>query len=432
MGEIKRCATTIENPASVVAEATEQLKGKLFYLQNVGEKYFFSNQPNINRIILTKMENVKKDDLIEMEQELLKSSVKGDKLKVFIWEENAGNIPDSEDLKLIILKKENKELMKNILQNKGQTPRVYRNTIFFLYPLESERSTFINTLKRGIAYEYIEKDQNLNLSDDQKKDIKKELKKAEGSLKEYLRRLYRSIEVPDKEGLKYADLGIPTYGEERALDQEVYEKLRYDEEILENIAPLVIKEKYLAGREYVSTEQLYQSALKTPGETRPINKTVLEKGISEGVRMGLFGLGELEDDKPVCRYFKEQASIAFSGNEVLINETICKEQRKKEEIEIQKPGLYQKPSTELKPEKKEGTRETPPGFRIETQDKIQLKFQIPKGKVSSIMGVMNFLQSKFEILELELIASEGSISKQEYEDKIKEAFRQMGVKLEGK
>jgi hypothetical protein len=42
-GEIKRCATTTENPASVVAEAAEQLKGKLFHLQNIGEKYYFSN-----------------------------------------------------------------------------------------------------------------------------------------------------------------------------------------------------------------------------------------------------------------------------------------------------------------------------------------------------------------------------------------------------
>jgi len=96
IGEIKRCATTTENPASVVAEAAEKLKGKLFHLQNIGEKYYFSNQPNINRILLNKMENVKEEELIDMEQELLRESIKGGKLKVFIWEENAGTIADSE------------------------------------------------------------------------------------------------------------------------------------------------------------------------------------------------------------------------------------------------------------------------------------------------------------------------------------------------
>jgi len=40
---------------------------------------------------------------------------------------------------------------------------------------------------------------------------------------------------------------------------------------------------------------------------------------------------------------------------------------------------------------------------------------------------MNFLQSKFGDIEIELIASEGNISEQDYEDKIREAFRQMGI-----
>ena len=46
------------------------------------------------------------------------------------------------------------------------------------------------------------------------------------------------------------------------------------------------------------------------------------------------------------------------------------------------------------------------------------------------MGVMNLLQNKFETLEIELIACDGNISEQDYEDKIKEAFRQMGIELD--
>ncbi|VVB90090.1 Uncharacterised protein [uncultured archaeon] len=425
-GEIKRCATTTENPASVVAEAADQLKGKLFHLQNIGEKYYFNNQPNINRILLNKMENIKEEELIDMEQELLRDSIKGGKLKVFIWEENAGNIPDSEELKLVILKKENPEIIKNILKNKGQTPRVNINTLFFLYPMESERSGFINTMKRKIAYDYIEKDKNLNLSDDQKKDVRKEMKKTESNLKESIRRFYRMVTVPDRNGLKNNDLGIPTYGEEKGLSQEVYEKLRSDGEILEKIAPLVLREKYLSDREYVTTGQLYQSSLKTPGETRTINKTVWEQGIAEGTLKGLFGLGDLESNKPICRYFKEKASVAFSGNEIIINEAVCCDQRKKEEINYHyEPEQPEKPHEKVK----ENLKEQKPNYPVKTKNKIQLRFHVPKGKIANIMGVMNLLQSRFETLEIELIANEGSISEQDYEDKIKEAFKQLGIEL---
>lgn len=427
LGEFKRSATTIQNPASVIAEAAEQLKTKLFYMQNIGEKYFFSNQPNLNRILLTNKENIKEPKLVAMERELLRESIKGGKLKVFIWAEKSSDIQDSEELKLVILSKENKDVMDNILRNKGQTPRVYRNTIFFLYPLESERPRFVETMKDKIAYENIEQDKTVILSDDQRKQVKKELKRLEGDLKEAVRRIYRMVATPDKDGFMYTDLGIPTYGEEKGLDQEVYEKLRSDGAIVEKIAPLVLKEKYLSQNEYVSTEQLHQSCFKTPGETRPIDKAVLEQGIAEGVHNGLFGLGALEEDNPVCRYFKEQPSVSFVGNEIIICETLCLEQQKKETHVLEPP---MPPGVSGPVSVTKGTSKETPGGLVKTIDQLQLRFRVPKGKVSDIMGVMNFLQSKFEILEIELSAKDGMLSEQEYEEKIEEAFSQSGIKLD--
>src|SRR3989304_2959558 len=119
MGEINRSATTVENPASVVAEAAEKHKTKLFYLQNISEKYFFSNQPNLNRILIKHMENIKDNELLDLEIDLIRSNIKGGKFKVTIWEESSGNIADSEELKLVILKRENKQIISDIIKCKG-------------------------------------------------------------------------------------------------------------------------------------------------------------------------------------------------------------------------------------------------------------------------------------------------------------------------
>ena len=43
---------------------------------------------------------------------------------------------------------------------------------------------------------------------------------------------------------------------------------------------------------------------------------------------------------------------------------------------------------------------------------------------------MNLLQTKFETLQIELSAMDGNMSEQDYEDKNKEAFRQMGIELQ--
>lgn len=430
LGEIKRCATNIGNPASVVSEAVEQLKSRLYFLQNMGDKYFFTNQPNLNRILLTNMENIREDKVVDTEGELLRVAIALAKLKVFAWEENPGNIPDSEDLKLIILKKRNEDAINNILRNKGQTPRTYRNTLFFLCPMESDRPVFINTIKKKIAWEYIERDKNLNLSKEQKEDVKKEIKRAEVDMKDAVRRFYRLVSIPVKDGLKEIDLGIPTFGEDKSLAQEVYEKLRSGGDILEKIAPLILKEKYLVSNDYAATELIYQASLKTPGEPRPIDRSVLENSINEGVRVGLFGLGELQNDKPFCRFYKEQPSISFAANEVIISEVTCREQKSKETPVVCEPpkqgldtsALINGQSTSISP--------GPVTTGAETRSLVAMRFQVPKGKVSSIMGTLNLLQSKFSTLELRISASGGSISEQDYEDKVKEAFRQLGIEVE--
>ena len=423
LGEIKRSATTTGNPSSVLTEAVEGLQEKLFYLQHESGRSYFTNQPNLNSIMLTRMENINERALDEFEETELKKNLSREGLKTFVWTRAGSDIPDDAELKLIILKKRDDLLMKDTLETKGNTPRVNRNTLFFLTPLEHEAAGFYSQLRKIIAYEAIGKDKTLNLSAEQQREIRTELRKATEELNDRLRRYYRTVFIPTKEGLKESDLGLPTYGVSKKLDEAVYDKLRLDREILESVHPLVIKERYLKANEFVSTEQLYQSSVKTPGEARVIGQG-WESGIREGVEQGLFGLGELEDGKPVCRHFKERpSSIAFSGSEVIIREDICIAQEETEEPEETKEG-----------DKTEGEVVYLPDDAGKTviverlmRNKVRLKFTIPKGQVSRLMGVMNLLQSNFDNLQVELLATEGQMSDQDYEDKIKEAFVQLEI-----
>jgi hypothetical protein len=241
--------------------------------------------------------------------------------------------------------------------------------------------------------------------------------------------------IPGRDGFKEQDLGIPTYGEAKKIDDLVYEKLRTAGEVLERIAPLAIKERYLKDAKFVLTEQLYQSSARTPGEVRIVRREVWEDGISEGVREGLFGLGELGGEEPVCRFFGERTSVALSGSEVIIREDLCITQGevtddrrsgyltgtdKTDEAEtcIGDSGTVLPIGPELTVSGKESVRK-----------KIHLKFTLPKGKVAGIMGIMNLLQSNFDRLEIELLAEGGEISESDYDNKIEEAFRQLEIKL---
>ena len=47
-----------------------------------------------------------------------------------------------------------------------------------------------------------------------------------------------------------------------------------------------------------------------------------------------------------------------------------------------------------------------------------------------MLQVIRYLQTKFEAIGVELALDNGGISERDYEDKIEEAFRQMGIDLE--
>jgi len=47
--------------------------------------------------------------------------------------------------------------------------------------------------------------------------------------------------------------------------------------------------------------------------------------IKEGVEKGIFGLGEFDNDRIICRYYEEKPPmIQFINNEILIKKDVCK------------------------------------------------------------------------------------------------------------
>ena len=158
--EIKRSATTIENPSSFVVESLEQLKARLFFIQSQNERVFFSNQPNLNRIIFTRMENIKDKDLIEEEKKLIIQNISDwrSEVRVCLWPDNTKDIPDTEQLKFVVLLNKEDDFIMKTVSSKGESPRIHRNTIVFLAPLESEKSSFLESLKRVVVYRQIKND----------------------------------------------------------------------------------------------------------------------------------------------------------------------------------------------------------------------------------------------------------------------------------
>ena len=456
ISEIKLSSVDPSAPSSIVVEAISQLKENLFYLSDKG--LYFTTQPNLNRILLTKMDSTSDEKLEEEEKNILAGNLKKEFLDIFLWSHESKDIPDTKNLKLVILKDQNEGKCKKLLVNYGNRPRVYRNTTIFLCPIDSERANFEDFLKRKLAWQLIEQDKTLSLTPEQRKDVKNRMKKAESEVRDHIRSLYRLVYLPTKDGIKNIDLGIPTYGSNISIDREIYERLRSEGEILEKFSPLTLKEKYLKQKDYVNTIDILGSFFKTPGEMRVFSDDVLRICISEGVQQGLFGLGDLENKKPVCRHFNEEFSPELVEGELLIKSELCKPQKEltdeqvksyldrikdcksteeikgiKEEIPWEYVLKERKDELEVAIEKRtqEIKGEVPPHAKNKYRS-ISLKLNVPTGKLADIVRIVNYIKSKFDKvnIKVEISSREGEISVSDYEDKIKEAVTQANVDVE--
>ncbi|MEM2143182.1 MAG: DUF499 domain-containing protein [Candidatus Thorarchaeota archaeon] len=426
--DIKRCVSFMDHPSAVVSETLKKLKKGLFYLQHSGDTYFFSNQPSINRIILTYKENITDQELRNVEIDLLKRSIGGNQLRTFLWEEDPASIPDTADLKLVVLSKRDEMVMDSILKSRGQTPRVYRNTIFFLYPSEDERPALMDNLKHMMACRRLLEDSTQSLSDEQRNSVREELDRTQRDQTDALLRLYRCLSIPVGRGTKEIDLGIPVPGERTGIAQRAYERLVEEDHVLVSMSPLVLLKKYLESNEFVNTRQVYESCLRTPGEARPISKSVIEQAVEEGVSRGIFGLGTIENGNPVCLYFGTRATVSLSESEIIMREELCRHQR---EHTVANRDLEQLPASDR--------RETHGSVFAEENvqrgqgrafERIRLRFALPSGKLSDLLGMVRYLQSRFETTQVDLLFEKGSISEDDYQNKVLEALEQMGVDFE--
>ncbi|MCX7795564.1 MAG: AAA family ATPase [bacterium] len=398
--EIKINSSLSSFPSSVIDDVINKLRDKLFYLSD--EALYFSNQPNLNRILIIKEENIAEDELIELEKDLVRKFLSGrdSRFLIYVFPHSTIDVRDDKNLKLVILKDKNS--IKDFIESCGDRPRVNRNTLIFLYPDESSEVAFYNFLRQKRALELVYTDEKLPLTEGQKTEVKRRIDEATRREYDELRKYYRKLQTPDS---KERDLGIPTHVTNPRLDEEIHNFLKREGTLVEKISPILILDKYLRDKDRVETKNILNALYTTPGEIIITSENVLRGAIKEGVEKGT--ISALVGDKPTDE-------INFDDGEVITSTKPSPP--KPSEVSTSKPSV---PTSETTP-------------TLEVYRKISLELDVPIGKLSDLVRTVNNMLSKgFSSAKLKVyIEAEGvSISKSYYEDKVLEAFLQANIKV---
>jgi len=429
MGELKLACADPSFPSSVVAEVVDKLASTLYYLWREDGRYLFKSQANLNRAIISKMAEIEREQLNQEVRSLIEKYI-GKAVPAYIWPRSSKDIPDSEELKLVVLQSDDPEFTRELLENHGDSPRVNKNTLFFLAPVEGERVSFETWLRKKLAWESIARDRSLSLTQTQRVEVERNIKEFKKDERTQLRRFYRQIYIPAKE-LKILDLGIPVYGMNKNITTEILDKLKAEEEIIEKMSPLLITERYLREKDFIEIKQFYRTLLTTPGEPR-ITRENFIKSIKNGVKEGIFGFGIVRDGKAECMKFKEVPEVHIQDYEAIIRKELCMKREYEPEAEAPKGRAAE--AAESYVSIPAAPLEKPPAAVPEFQEPlisgIDLEIRLPKGKFSEFYRyVLKQIERSF--MECEVVirikAGKGSIKKSDYEDKIAETLDQIGA-----
>ena len=204
------CVMPGESPA-VFGDALRRLAGVATYLYQDGPRYWYSTQPTVTKLAEDRAEQLKRDpDKVAQElDQRLRAELKknGDFARIHPLPRSSSDVPDDLDARLVVLGPEHaytkdpanpaEAAARAILESRGSTPRLYRNTLVFLAADKVRLQDLDEALRKLLAWESILAEKEvLDLSPFQVKQAETQMKAADGAVTGRLPETYQWLLVP--------------------------------------------------------------------------------------------------------------------------------------------------------------------------------------------------------------------------------------------
>ncbi|MCS7017218.1 MAG: DUF499 domain-containing protein [Gemmatales bacterium] len=417
-------------PSAIISDALRRLEEELWYLHVEGGLYWFSSQPNLNRVIVEKEEAIKPEEITEAIRESLER-LGGNELRCILWPRVSQDVPDNKELKLVLLGPEHTRpsgatdtFVHELLDRCGQTFRTFRNTVFVLAADEREFAEARQRVKRYLAYRAIRNDQTLwqQLTQENQHSLENKLKDAEAAIVHPLISAYRHLAKASEQGIEWLDLGLPTIGAKTSLSQRVREHLQHMDLWLDKISPQHLLDRAMGTESEKSVDDIYDTFLRYPNLPVLQSKQVLYDAIVMGVQQGIFAVR--------------------IGERTIFKQTISVDQLDSQTRVVR--GTTVIDSSEQQSRRDDGTTITPPTGGTAPSDgtppppptnihEYKLEADIPWDKLSEfVRGVVMPLRNRGAEIKLRIRLEaqiQNGISQTVLDHSIRETLQQIGARI---
>lgn len=208
------CVMPGETPA-VFGDALRRLASTATYLYQDGSRYWYSTQPTVTKIAEDRAEQLLRNPEMvvrEMENRLRRELRNlGGFSRVHPLPQSGQDVPDEMQTRLVVLGPDApyssdagcpaEEVAKAILASRGNSPRLYQNTLVFLAPDRTRLQDLDEAVRKYLAWESIVAEvEALDLSPHQVKQAETQKSAANATVEARFPETYRWLLVPTQKG----------------------------------------------------------------------------------------------------------------------------------------------------------------------------------------------------------------------------------------
>ncbi|MGH8701758.1 MAG: ATP-binding protein, partial [Burkholderiales bacterium] len=321
------CVIPGESPA-IFGDALRRLAAAATYLYQDGPRYWYSTQPTVTKLADDRAEQLKRDiDKVTAELERrLRADLdkKGDFSRIHPLPASGADVPDDLDARLVVLGGDqaySKEAgnaaeaaAKAILELRGNTPRLYRNTLVFLAPDKTRLQDLEEAVRKYLAWASIlEEKEKLNLDPHQVKQAEAQRTAADGVVLARIPETYQWLIVPVQQSPQAAvEWQLLRLTGQDALATRASRKLKNDELLITAFAASRLRMEMdrvpLWRGNDVAIKQLIEDFARYAYLPRLKNSGVLLGAIRDG-----FGLLTWEQDSFAYAESRDEAAGRYRG-----------------------------------------------------------------------------------------------------------------------
>ncbi|MDE7242627.1 MAG: DUF499 domain-containing protein, partial [Oscillospiraceae bacterium] len=291
---------------SIFNDALSTLTTSLAYLYTnpSGGRFWYDTRPTLRKTVEDRATQIEASDVeyeIETRLRLLRKEKPFD--GVHICPSSSLDVPDDQAVRIVVLRpadvyrnssQDNAAMTraKDILDNRGTTPRIYRNMVAFIAPEQDLMASLKQTVRLYLAWKSIQADSvDLNLDAAQNRETDNNVKRYNGAIEDQLKDTYCWLLIPYID--KAVDIktiiwdSIRISGGNETIIRKAANKMHQNEQIVTKWAPILLKMELdnLLWRDsnHISIKTLWEYLCKYCYLPRLANEAVLIDTIQTGV-----------------------------------------------------------------------------------------------------------------------------------------------------